>query len=362
MNAHTGTPKKKGKPEKDPVIPAGLFHTSDKEPGITRRVRGRGFSYSLPDGGRIAKGDLVRIKALAIPPAYSAVWICARPDGHLQATGKDVSGRKQYRYHPEWAAWRSQLKYDGLADFRDALGRLRRKIRQDLKADAGERAFALAAVVFLIDRTALRVGDEAYLRDNGSYGATNLLSRHIRLTEGRVRLSFRGKGGKRIVKTLADKRLHRILGQIGDLPGKHLFSHIDPDGEARQIHSHEVNDYIGAAIGITGATAKTFRTWSGTLAAFETALRADGPLTRKAMAEAAAERLSNTSAICKASYIHPLVLDLSDDTPEARHKRIGSLPDGGDNDLRLVERKLLTFLIKPRSETDVEPNKNFRKK
>jgi len=341
VNALTQKPKAA---IRQPLVPAGLFYVTDKEAGITRRVRGRGFSYHLPDGSRVSTEDLSRIKALAIPPAYRAVWICPRPDGHLQATGKDDRGRKQYRYHPDWAEWRSQVKYEGLAAFGSALGRLRRRLDTDLHAGAGERSFALAAVVFLIDRTALRVGDEAYLRENGSYGATNLLSRHIRLSAGKVKLSFKGKGGKRVIKTLADKRLHRILDQIGDLPGRHLFSHIDPEGAVRQIQSHEVNQYISDATGIEGATAKTFRTWAGTLAAFETALGAQDGLTRKLLEQAAADRLSNTAVTCRKSYIHPRVLDLADLTCAARTREFARLKMDGHRALRVAERKLLSFL------------------
>ena len=341
MNALTKQPKAVAD---QPSVPSGLFYVSDKDAGITRRVRGRGFSYHLPDGARVGSDDLSRIKTLAIPPAYRAVWICKRPDGHLQATGLDDRGRKQYRYHPRWAEWRSRVKYEGLAAFGSALGRLRRRLRLDLQIEAGERSFALAAVVFLIDRTALRVGDEAYLRDNGSYGATNLLSRHIRLTDGKVRLSFRGKGGKRVIKTLADKRLHRVLEQIGDLPGRHLFSHIDPEGTACQIQSQEVNQYICDAIGIEGATAKTFRTWAGTLAAFEAALSANDKLSRKSLEQAAAERLSNTPAICRKSYIHPRVLNLADLSKDARAEAFSRLTADGDRALRVTERKLLAFL------------------
>jgi DNA topoisomerase-1 len=199
--------------------------------------------------------------------------------------------------------------------------------------------------VFLIDRTALRVGDEAYFRDNGSYGATNLLTRHMRLTDGQVRLSFNGKGGKRVVKTLADKRLHHVLDQIGDLPGRHLFSYIDPDGSTRRVHSHEVNAYIAEAMGVEGATAKTFRTWAGTLAAFELALDAPDRLTRKAVAEAAADRLANTPTVCRTSYIHPEVMALPDLGVEDRLKILEALSTQGDRSLRVSECKLMDFLL-----------------
>jgi len=326
------------------TLPADLFHVSDTEPGIARRKRGKGFSYQPADGLAVSKADLARIKRLAIPPAYRSVWICRRADGHLQATGLDDRGRKQYRYHPDWALWRSEVKYRQLAEFGTALGRLRRRMKSDLQTDAGERDFALAALVFLMDCTSLRVGDEAYLRENGSFGAVTLLSRHIRLSEGTVRLSFRGKGGKRVVKTLADKRLHRVLHKIGDLPGRHLFSYLADDGTPRRIHSHEVNGYICDASGMSGATAKTFRTWAGTLAAFETALTETGTLTRKTLEQAAADRLANTPAICRKSYIHPKVMGLAKLTPDDRQTTLDALSTKGDRSLRVAERKLLNFL------------------
>ena len=326
------------------VTPKGLFYVTDTEPGITRRKCGLGFSFLYPDGERVSPEDRARAKALAVPPSYQSVWICLDANGHLQATGLDNRGRKQYRYHPDWASWRSLLKYEGLVQFGEKLGRLRRKVHSDLNTDAGERSFALAAVVFLIDRTALRVGDEAYLRENGSYGATNLLSRHVHLTDKKVRLSFRGKGGTRVVKTLNDKRLHRILEQIGDLPGRHLFSYIGPDGNISRLHSHEVNTYITSALTVEGATAKTFRTWAGTLSAFEVALASPDKLAIKDLTKAASDRLSNTPAVCRTSYIHPKVLHLTEFDTEARQDILSRLSADGDKSLRVTERKLLNIL------------------
>ena len=183
------------------------------------------------------------------------------------------------------------------------------------------------------------------VQDKTSYGATNLLARHMRLTDGQVRLSFTGKGGKQVVKTLADRRLHRVLDQIGDLPGRHLFSYIDSDGSTRRIHSHEVNAYIADAIGIEGATAKTFRTWAGTLAAFELALDAPDRLTRKTVAEAAAARLANTPAVCRTFYIHPKVMALPDLAIDDRLQLLKTLSQKGDRSLRVSERKLMDFLV-----------------
>ena len=325
-------------------LPTDLLHVSGNEPGIARRRRGKGFSYHPPDGAQLSNDDLVRIKRLAIPPAYRSVWICGCANGHLQATGLDDRGRKQYCYHPEWASWRSMVKYQQLPAFGAALGHLRRKIRSDLEADAGGRDFAIAALVFLLDCTSLRMGCDAYLRDNGSFGATTLLSRHIRLSDGTVRLSFCGKGGKRVVKTLADKRLHRVLHKIGDLPGRHLFTYIADDATPRRVHSHEVNSYIASATAIDGATAKTFRTWAGTLAAFETALAETKILTRKALEQAAADRLANTPVICRKSYIHPMVLALADLCCDERQALLLGLSTDGDRSLRVAERRLLSFL------------------
>ncbi|MBD3664546.1 DNA topoisomerase IB [Sulfitobacter aestuariivivens] len=289
---------------------SALVYVSDDRPGITRRRRGRGFSYVAPDGSAIARGaERRRLEALAVPPAYEDVWMCPLPNGHLQATGRDQRRRKQYRYHPDWAAAQAETKFAGLVDFGTVLPRVRRCVQRDLNEDAGERAFALAAAVALIDRTSMRVGHPEYTRENGSYGALTLRNRHVRLDGNRIHLAYKAKGGKRVRRCLNDRTLARILAKIDDLPGAELLSWIDDDGCVRSLNSTALNAYLADAAGIEGATAKTFRTWTGTLAAYEVAEK--GGATIKAMSEAAAARLSNTPTIARASYIHPAVIDLA---------------------------------------------------
>jgi DNA topoisomerase-1 len=318
------------------MVPADLVYVSDDQPGITRRRRGKGFSYVAPDGTTIARGsERQRLEALAVPPAYEDVWMCPLPNGHLQATGRDARQRKQYRYHQEWAAAQAETKFAGLVDFARALPRLRRRVARDLREDAGERAFALASAVALIDRAAIRVGSADYTKENGSFGALTLRRRHVRLDGSTIRLQFRAKGGMRVRKQMNDRTLARILDKIADLPGAELLSWSDGDGVARALNSTALNGYIAEAAGQDGITAKTFRTWSGTLAAWEVAER--GEATIKAMAAAAAERLSNTPAIARSSYVHPAVIALAGEPlQEFEAEDISGL--------LAAERRLLRFL------------------
>ncbi|MCJ8138829.1 DNA topoisomerase IB [Falsirhodobacter halotolerans] len=327
----------------DVQVPEGLVYVDDRMPGISRKRAGKGFCFVGPDGATLKGPDRSRCLKLAVPPAYESVWICALENGHLQATGLDARGRKQYRYHPDWGAWRSAAKYDTLPAFGAGLGRLRRRVDRDLKEDAGDLSFSLAAMVLLIDRTYLRAGTPAYTLANKTFGATTLLTRHLSLADGVVRLKFKAKGGKAVNRTLRDKRLHRIMHQIGDLPGRHLFTWVDEEGEVRPVSSHNLNDYIAEGSGVAGATAKTFRTWGGSLAAF-TAAREPGKLSLKSMCELAAEALGNTPTIARKSYIHPEVLALSDMEPVARIDMLNALPTEGDSALKADERRMLAFL------------------
>lgn len=325
-------------------VPRGLVYVTDSAPGITRRRCGRGFVYRGPDGRILGRDERARILKLGVPPAYEKVWICPLENGHLQATGFDARGRKQYRYHPDWGSWRSQAKYALLPAFGEALPRLRRRVSRDLKAEAGELAFSLAALTMLIDRTWLRVGSSAYAEENRTFGATTLLSRHVKLREGEVRLDFRAKGGKRVRQVLKDRRLHRILQEIEDLPGRNLFTWIDEEGHVRRVASHHVNDYLVEATELPGASAKTFRTWGGSLAAFGLARATEGRLTVKMMAEAAAERLHNTPTISRTSYIHPRILGLADLKPEDRRDQLAAMEPADLAELRREERIMLGFL------------------
>ena len=315
---------------------ATLVYVSDSEPGIKRLRRGRGFSYIAPDGTSIARGaERARIEALAVPPAYEQVWICVRADGHLQATGRDTRARKQYRYHPDWSEAQSRTKFDQLADFGEALPRIRARIRRDLDTDPGTLSFALAAATYLIDRTALRVGHADYARENGSYGALTLRRRHLKITPERIELRFTAKGGKKVRRTVSDKRLQQLLGTINDLPGATLLTWVDDDGKAHPLSSHQLNDYLASAGGDDRFTAKTFRTWAGTLAAYECAEK--GGATIKAIAAAASDQLHNTPTVARNSYIHPDVIALAGADPrsDAPVKK---------NGLYAAEQRLLGFL------------------
>lgn len=330
-------------PVADPACPPGLVYVSDADPGIRRRRRGTGFGYTGPDGRPVAAAQRARIAALGIPPAYADVWICADPAGHLQATGIDQAGRKQYRYHPDWSDWRARAKYDGLAAFGAALARFRARVARDLTGEAGDLDFSLAAIALLLDRLHLRVGNAAHTARSRSYGATTLLRRHLTLGDGELRLRFRAKGGKLVDHRLRDKRLHRIFEAIDDLPGKNLFGWVDEAGVLHAIGSQHVNAYLAARTGVDGVTAKTFRTWAGTLAAFAAARATPGRLSVRTMAEAAAQRLHNTPAISRSAYIHPAVLELATLDPEARAERLALAPVGSAR-LLADERRLLALL------------------
>ncbi|MBM9593491.1 DNA topoisomerase IB [Roseitranquillus sediminis] len=319
-----------------------LVYYPDDRPGITRRRCGRGFSYVAPDGTRIDDvKERRRLESMAVPPAYRDVWMSPRRNGHLQATGFDARERKQYRYHPEWTEWRARRKFDNLADFGRALPRLRRHINEDLSGEAGEKTFAIAAVVALLDRAALRIGHPENVVENGTYGATTLTSRHVALGEGEIRLNYPAKGGRKVNRTLRDKRLNKVFHALDDLPGKALMSWIDRRGESHAVSSEDVNDYIARIVGEEEATAKTFRTWAGTVCAFEVAVRSD-KASIKAMSQAAAERLANTPTIARNSYIHPQVIALSDVDPETR-RELGERPSPVSG-LRKAEGALLAFL------------------
>ncbi len=292
------------------MVPENLTYYPDDRPGITRRRAGRGFSYLAPDGTRIEQAaERNRIEAIAVPPAYTDVWITPRQSGHLQATGRDAATRKQYRYHPYWSAFRSAQKFDDLPRFGFALPRIRAAIREGLDEKPGERIFALSAVLALIDRLSLRPGHPEYTEANGSYGATTLRSKHLIASDDGTELRFHAKGGAKVEEVLRDKVLARALHKLDDLPGVPLATWMDGE-TARQITPDMVSAHLAGITGEDGLTPKTFRTWNGTVAAMEVALR-DADLTIADMADAASERLNNTPTIARNSYIHPKVIDLA---------------------------------------------------
>lgn len=296
----------------------GLRYVSDDEPGLGRHRAAGGFRYVDPDGRPVRDpGTVQRIHALAIPPAYEDVWICTLAEGHLQATGRDARGRKQYRYHPRWREVRDGQKFGRIEGFGAALPRLRRRLRADLKRPGYPRDKVLAIVVAVMADTLVRIGNAGYARSNRSYGLTTLRNRHVRfLRGGRARLKFRGKGGIEHDIALDDARLAKLVRGCQQLPGQHLFQYRDDDGHVQPVDSGMVNDYLREAMG-DAFTAKDFRTWGGTLAAIR--LLAGMPwdeggasqramaLMRRAVETGVARQLGNTPAVCRKSYIDPRV-------------------------------------------------------
>jgi DNA topoisomerase-1 len=295
---------------------AGLRYVTDTSPGIRRKRAGSGFRYLNPDGTAVRdSATLARIRSLAIPPAYTDVWICPSPTGHIQATGRDARGRKQYRYHPKWREVRDETKFGRMLAFSEALPRLRRQVAKDLARPGLPREKVLATVVRLLECTGIRVGNEEYAKANRSFGLTTLRDRHVEISGSTLRFEFRGKSGKVHQVALSDRRLARIVARCQAVPGAELFQYLDDEGNRVAIGSGDVNDYLRE---ITGEefTAKDFRTWAGTLQAVA-ALDQGGPAATKGEAKTAilkaidsvAERLNNTRAVCRKYYIHPGVLD-----------------------------------------------------
>ncbi|MBY4592886.1 DNA topoisomerase IB [Rhizobium redzepovicii] len=329
------------------ITELGLVYVSDAEPGIRRRRKGKGFSYVMPDGTTLADElQRARIGALGLPPAYENVWICLYDNGHLQATGIDARGRKQYRYHKDWQSFRSAGKFHQLIEFGRALPRIRRTVLRHLDTGAEDIDGVLAALTTLLDEAHLRVGNQAYVRENGTYGATTLLKRHLKIVDGQIELKFRAKGGKRVQRSLKHPRLQKILEEIADLPGRQLFVWKDESGALKPIDSGRLNAYLAEISGIP-ISAKTFRTWAGSLAAFGAAretIVGGGRPTVKQMSEAAAEALHNTPAISRSSYIHPAIIALAGND----HPLIESAePLRG---LRAEENRLLDFLTRETEE------------
>ena len=295
---------------------AGLRYVSDASPGIRRLRHGRGFRYVAPDGTTVRDPALRdRIRKLAIPPAWTDVWICPVAHGHLQASGRDSKKRKQYRYHTRWREVRDEAKYGRMIAFARALGAIRERTERDLARPGLPREKVLATVVQLLEATHIRVGNEEYARHNGSYGLTTLRNKHVAVAGSSLQFRFRGKGGKEHVVGLRDRRLSRVVKRCQELPGYELFQYLDEAGERRSIESADVNDYLREASG-QDFTAKDFRTWAGTVLA---AWALDGmePVAAARHAkrnvvraiESVAARLGNTPAICRRCYVHPVVID-----------------------------------------------------
>jgi DNA topoisomerase-1 len=303
----------------DPTVSAraaGLRYVSDARPGLRRKRAGKGFAYVDLEGRPIRDAEtLGRIKSLAIPPAWTEVWICPHANGHIQATGRDDRGRKQYRYHPRWRSVRDESKYGRMMAFGRALPRIRRHVDRDLARPGLPREKVLATVVRLLETTLIRVGNAEYARDNGSFGLTTMRDRHVDVSTAALRFGFRGKSGIWHTITLQDRRLARVVKRCRDLPGQELFQYLDPGGEARSIDSDDVNTYLHAITG-DDYTAKDFRTWAGTVLAamalrefeaFDSRTQAKKNVVRAI--EAVAERLGNTPTVCRKCYVHPEIID-----------------------------------------------------
>jgi DNA topoisomerase-1 len=301
---------------RDAAESAGLRYVSDERPGIRRKKVGTGFSYIRPDGSRLSGPDaLKRIRALAIPPAWTDVWICPFSDGHIQATGRDAKGRKQYRYHARFREVRESTKYEHVVTFADALPSIRETVREHMALRGLPREKVLATVVHLLETTLIRVGNDDYARQNNSYGLTTLKSRHVEIEGNEVRFRFTGKGGKQWSLRVRDRRIARIIRACQELPGQELLQYIDEEGNCQDVTSTDVNEYLKAITG-KDITAKDFRTWAGTVLAamtlselesFDSAAQAKRNL--RSAIEKVSARLGNTPTICRKCYIHPEVLN-----------------------------------------------------
>jgi DNA topoisomerase I len=301
---------------RDDLREEGLTYSSDAQPGMSRVRRGRGFVYRDSEGKSIRdKSVLERIRALAIPPAWTDVWICASPRGHLQATGRDARGRKQSRYHPRWTAMRDANKYSRLVGFCRVMPRIRRRVARDLRSPGLSHEKVVATVVKLMELTLIRVGNDEYAKENRSFGLTTLRDRHAKVRGSVVRLRFRGKSGKEVEAEVTDRRVARVVKECQELPGQDLFAYIDERGERRTVSSDDVNNYLRETTG-ADYTAKDFRTWAGTvltvaalreLSDFESVTEAKRNVVQAI--DRVARKLGNTRAVARRSYVHPAVLD-----------------------------------------------------
>jgi DNA topoisomerase I len=329
-------------PAEADVHAAGLTYISDLDPGIGRRKAGLGFNYRDAEGHAVTdEATLDRIRKLAIPPAWSDVWIAPTARGHIQATGRDARGRKQYRYHEKWRAQRDGGKFDRLIAFGRALPRLRARVDHDLARHGLSRDKVLAAVARVMEVTLMRVGNEEYARANKSFGLTTLRDRHANVGAERARFEFRGKGGKLHTTGFRDRRLARVVKACQDLPGQRLFQYLDDDGQRHSVESADVNAYLREAMG-EDFSAKDFRTWAGTVAAAramvtlpECAGEGDARRNASACVKAVAGILGNTPAVCRSAYIHPAVLEAYE---------AGKLPLKAARDGRTFELAVLKFL------------------
>jgi DNA topoisomerase-1 len=342
--------------QEDPVSSAktaGLVYVSDERAGIQRRKSGKSFVYLDANGKRVADPMILgRTKRLAIPPAWTDVWICPSPNGHLQATGKDARGRKQYRYHPRWREVRDETKYNRMVDFARVLPCIRKTVEKHLKLKGLPREKVLATVVKLLETGLIRVGNDEYAKENKSFGLTTLKDRHARINGSKVEFRFRGKGGKYHSVDIHDARLAKIVRNCQAIPGQELFQYYDPEGNAHDVTSSDVNEYL-QQITKSDFTAKDFRTWAGTVLAamalqefekFDTKAQAKKNLLRAI--ETVSQRLGNTPAICRKCYIHPVIIEsyLDGTMLETFKKRAEEQISRSLHSLKPEEAGVLTFL------------------
>ena len=338
---------------------AGLRYVTDEMPGIRRRRHGRGFAYLAPDGKAIRDREMLRrFRSLVIPPAWTEVWICPDASGHLQVTARDARGRKQYRYHPRFRQQRDGTKFERMIAFSDVLQAIRERVEHDIALPGLPRPKVMATVVWLLERTLIRIGSNEYAKANKSFGLTTLRQRHVRVTGSKLRFDFRGKSGVEHSVAVTDRRIARIVQRCQELPGQELFQYVDDHGERQSVQAEDVNAYLHDIAG-RDVTAKDFRTWAGTMLTAE-ALRAVGAAPSRRQAErnivaaidATAARLGNTRSVCRKYYIHPALLEaylegsVLPPTPEAewRERKQPAAP------LRRHEAEVLAFL-KARLET-----------
>ncbi len=298
------------------AAPGGLVYVSDAEPGISRKRAGRGFSYIGLDGEPIRdRAERRRITSLVIPPGWTDVWICPAPNGHLQATGRDAKGRKQYRYHPRYREVRDDTKFDRMLAFSNVLPAIRERVERDLAREGLPREKVLATVVRLLEKTLIRIGSDVYARDNQSYGLTTMRRRHVEVSGSKLWFEFRGKSGVMRSVAITDRRIASIVQHCQTLPGQELFQYLDDRGRRQKVDSGDINAYLRQISG-QEFTAKDFRTWAGTIAA-ATTLRDMGPATTQRETQAnivkaidlVAARLGNTRAVCRKYYVHPRVIE-----------------------------------------------------
>ena len=332
---------------------AGLRYMSDDAPGIRRHPAGKAFKF-VDDGGKVVKDaeTMARIKRLAIPPAWTAVWICPSATGHIQATGRDARGRKQYRYHGDWSAVRDGAKFERMIAFGKTLPRIRRQVERDLSRRKLDRRKVLAAMVRLLETTLVRIGNEEYAKQNQSFGLSTMRDRHVKIGRGTLHFEFRGKSGRNHEIDLHDPRLAAIVRQTQELPGQVLFQYVDDNGEPQKIGSADVNEYLREIAG-EEFSAKDFRTWAGTVLAavvlreFEKVeTMADAKKNLVKAIERVAGRLGNTPAICRKCYVHPVVMKsyLDGQTLERMAAKADDALEGGLTHLNAEEKAVLAFL------------------